>query len=301
MVSKNRYLIIGGDGLIGSALVNFLQNANEFVISTTREKLTADDDRIYLDLKDEVVEWKFLESMEAFDVVVFCSGITKAEKCEKDKLISRKVNVESVLKLAGILANNCKRIVFLSSNAVFDGSKKYPSHEDATSPITEYGKQKSEVEQQLLKLYPSHVTILRLTKVFGPQNPLFDDWSLALKKGDSIYPFSDMYIAPIPLSFVVSVVRLVIDRNIKGILHLSGDKDFSYTDIAFMATNLLGANKVQVKPITVEESNLHESVKRNSKTALNISRLKCELGITPPESLWTIQQTFVCSKILNGG
>ena len=36
---------------------------------------------------------------------------------------------------------------------------------------------------------------------------------------DPIQPFSDMYIAPIPLSFVVSVVRLVVDQNVKGLTY----------------------------------------------------------------------------------
>jgi dTDP-4-dehydrorhamnose reductase len=299
-MSKRRFLIIGSDGLIGFALLNYLKKANESVISTTRKKLIKDHTRIYLNLKDEVRERKFLKSVGEVDTVVFCSGITQADKCEKDKFASRMVNVESVCKLAGILANNCRHIVFLSSNAVFDGSKEYPSHEDTVSPVNEYGRQKSEVEQELLKLYPSRVTILRLTKVLGARNPLFDDWSHMLKKGASIYPFSDMYIAPIPVSFVVSVIRLLVDRSVSGILHLSGDQDFSYADIAFMAASWLGAKKVQVKPILASESHLHRSLLRQSKTALDISRLQCELGIIPPKSLWTLQQAFVCPSILNG-
>ena len=108
-----------------------------------------------------------------------------------------------------------------------------------------------------------------------------------------------MYIAPIPLSFVISVIRLVVDRSVKGILHLSGDKDFSYADIAFMAANWLGAKTKQVKPIHAEDSNLHESVIRTFKTALDISRLKVELGIVPPKSVSTIQQAFLFPQMLN--
>ena len=289
MATKIKFLVIGGDGLIGSSVVQFLKNASESVISTTRKKIINCSDRKYLDLKDDLSSWNLNHSV---DVAVFCSGMTKVDHCENDKSTSRIVNVANVCRLAGMLADRGARIIFLSSNAVFDGSKEYPSHEDAVSPITEYGRQKVEVEKQLIEEYPSRVTILRLTKVLGARNPLFDDWSRALKRGDSIQPFSDMYIAPISVSFVIAVIRLVVDRNVKGILHLSGNKDFSYADIAFMAANWLGANKDQVKPIHAGESNLHASVIRTSKTALDISRLKCELGITPTESLWTIQKAF---------
>lgn len=297
MKSKIKFLIIGADSFIGSALVYFFKNAGESVISTTRNKSTICLDRIYLDLKDEVSDLKFHDSV---DTVVFCAGITRVDHCERDKLTSRKVNVESVCKLADILVGKGAHIIFLSSNAVFDGLKEYPSHEDNVSPITEYGRQKAEVEKQLIKEYPSRVTILRLTKVLGARNPLFDDWLLSLKRGDVIHPFSDMYIAPIPLSFVVSVVRVVVDRDVKGILHLSGDKDFSYADIAFMAAALLGVKKEQVNPIHAGETGLVKGTIRTTMTALNTDRLKNELGITPPESIWTIKQAFLNPEVLKG-
>jgi dTDP-4-dehydrorhamnose reductase len=297
MKSRFKFLVIGGDGLIGAALVQFLKKAKESFIYTSRRKTYIPPDYLHLNLSEKQFDWN---EIDRADVAIFCAGMTKVDVCEKKKISSRLVNVENVHKLARILADQGARIVYLSSNAVFDGSKEYPSHEDAVSPITEYGRQKVEVEKQLIEEYPSLVTILRLTKVLGSLNPLFDDWSLALKRGDPIQPFSDMYIAPIPLSFVVSVVRLVVDQNVKGILHLSGDKDFSYADIALMASNWLGSKKDQVRPISVGESNLHESVIRSSKTALDICRLKCELGIMAPPSLWTLKNAFLNPKCLNG-
>ena len=300
MFSRNRYLIIGGDGLIGSALANFLKNAGEAVLSTTRHKPT-NDDSIYLDLADEVGKWEILKYIGSFDAVIFCSGITEFDECENNKLITRIVNVENVINLASILERNCKHFVYLSSNAVFDGSNEYPSHNDIPSPINEYGRQKAEVENLLLKLYPSSITILRLTKVLGSRNPLFENWSHALKNGDKIQHFSDMYIAPIPLFFVLSVIRNIIHRNLLGILHLSGDQDVSYADIAFKAVRWLGANKKQIIPILVRGSNLFESVNRvSTRTALDISRLKCELGLMPPSSIWTIEHFFLNPEILDG-
>lgn len=293
---KNKFLVIGGDGLIGSALVKFLKKANESFIYTSRRRANVHGDCFYLDLTEEQFD---LHEVGSADVAVFCAGITKVDFCEKDKIISKMVNVEHMFKLARMLAEKGTHIIYLSSNAVFDGSKERPTHEDTVSPITEYGRQKAEAERLLLNKYPRSVTILRLTKVLGALNPLFDDWSLALKRGDSIWPFSDMYIAPIPLSFVISVIRLAVDRNITGVFHLSGDKDFSYSDIAFMAADWLGAKTEQVRPIPASISNLNKSTIRTSKTALDISRLKYELGISPPESWWSLQQAFLYPDILN--
>ena len=297
MKSRFKFLVIGGDGIIGSSLVKFLEKAQESFIYTSRRKTNMQSDCFYLDLTEEQFDWN---EIDCVDVAVFCAGIAKVDVCEKNKITSKLINVENMFKLASILADKGTHIIYLSSNAVFDGYKEYPSHESLVSPITELGRQKAEAESLLINNYPSQVTILRLTKVLGVRNPLFDDWSLALKRGESIHPFSDMYIAPIPVSFVISVIRLVVDRNMIGILHLSGDKDFSYAEIAFMGANWLGAKKEQVKPIHAMESNIRESVIRTGKTALDISRLKYELGITPPETLWTIQQAFLYPDMLNG-
>lgn len=296
MATKIRYLVIGGDGLIGSALVQFLKRAKESFIYTSRRKPSMRTDCLYLDLTKEQFN---LNEIDCVDVAIFCASITKVDVCEKYRITSKLVNVENMFKLARILADKGAHIIYLSSNAVFDGSKEYPSHEDPISPITEYGRQKAEAENLLINNYPFSVAILRLTKVLGLSNSLFDDWVLSLRKGNVIHPFYDMYIAPIPVSFVISVIRLVADRGIKGILHLSGDKDFSYADIAFMASNWLGAKKEQVKPIHARESNLNKSVIRTSKTALDISRLKCELGIAPPSSHWTIQKAFSYPQFLS--
>ena len=297
MKSKVKFLIIGGDSFIGSALAHYFEIAKESVISTTRNRSTICHDRIYLDLTDEMSDWEFHDSI---DTAVFCSGITKVDHCEIDKLTSKKVNVEGVCRLAGILVGKGARIIFLSSNAVFDGTKEYPSHEDNVSPVTEYGRQKAEVERELIREYPSRVTILRLTKVLGGRNPLFDDWSVLLRRGEVIYPFSDMYIAPIPVSFVVSVVRVLVDRNGNGIFHLSGDKDFSYADIAFMAAGMLGVRREQVHPILAREGNVLKEVIRTTKTALDTERVKRELGIRAPETIWTIKEAFLNPKVLDG-
>ena len=297
MKSTFKFLVIGGDGLIGSALVQFLKKAKESFIYTSRRKTNMRIGCLHLDLAEEQFDWN---EIDCVDVAVFCAGIKKVDVCEKNIITAKMVNVENMFKLARILADKGAHIIYLSSNAVYDGSKEYPSHEDTVSPITEYGRQKAEAESLLISNYPSSVTILRLTKVLGLTNYLFDDWMLSLKKGNVIYPFSDMFIAPIPVSFVISVIRLVADRRVTGILHLSGDKDYSYADIAFMASSWLGAKKEQVKPVLARDSNLHKSAIRTSKTALDISRVKCELGITPPESRWSIQQAFLCPDVLNG-
>ncbi len=80
--TKIKFLVVGGDGLIGSSLVNFLNKANESIVATTRKKLIDSSGRKYLDLKDDLSGWNLNHSV---DVAVFCSGMTNADHCESDK------------------------------------------------------------------------------------------------------------------------------------------------------------------------------------------------------------------------
>jgi dTDP-4-dehydrorhamnose reductase len=99
--------------------------------------------------------------------------------------------------------------------------------------VTEYGRQKARAEQAIAGFgRPS--LVLRLTKVLGGNTGLFEQWARTLREGKEINPFSDMYMAPVPLAAVLSVLRLAMDRRTEGILHLSGDRDVSYAEIAYL-------------------------------------------------------------------
>ncbi len=297
MMPKTKILVVGGDSQIGSTFVKYLKCAGESVTATTMRCDTLSEDRIYLNLTDDIERWILPNSV---NVVVICAGITSVEACAKDPSGSARVNVEAVSALSHLFIEKGAYIIYLSTNQVFDGAISYPSPGDQISPITEYGKQKAEAEKRLLDSYPKRVAILRLTKVIGSHNPLLEKWAEALKGGNIIRPFSDMFIAPIPVSLVISVMRLVIDRRLNGILHLSGDRDISYAEVARIGGWVLGSKEDQIQPILARESGIVTQLVVTSKTALNMDRLKLELGVMPPEASWTIEQVFKNPKVLDG-
>ena len=284
-------LIIGGDSLIGSALFSYLSRTAKKVISTTRRKKISDQSRIYLDLKESPDRWVLPEKS---DTAVICAGRTGVNACEKEPVKPSRVNVDATCTLAEHLIKKGTHVIFLSSNQVFDGSSLFPSPEDSISPITEYGKQKAETERRLLSRYPESVAVLRLTKVIGDKVPLFDQWIDTLKTGDKVSPFSDMYMAPIPLSSVVSAISLCLDRRLTGIHHFSANQDISYAEAAYEAAVIAGASAAQIQPASALNSGVVD-VPFPLKTALDMNSLKLEFGIKSPEALWTIKQYFTNS------
>ncbi|OQW89595.1 MAG: hypothetical protein BWK78_07715, partial [Thiotrichaceae bacterium IS1] len=222
-------------------------------------------------------------------VAVLCAGITKIYECKNNPAPSYRINVTGMGNLITKLLQQGVFVIYLSTNQVFDGSSPYPLLYDPVSPVNEYGKQKVEIEQQLQN-WGKNFAIVRLTKVLGGEFPLFVDWVNTLKKGEVIRPFSNMVMAPVPLSSVISVLRLIIDRRSEGIFHLSGSHDIPYPEVAKIGARMLGLNTGLIHPIVATEAGYEEYIPPH--TTLDTECLRESFGIEIPEVTWTIEKAF---------
>ena len=288
-------LIVGSDSLIGGALMAHLQRAGERVVGMTRRRETVDESRLYLDLSEDVEGWRCPWPVA---VAVVCAGVTKLDACRRDPAATARVNVQGVSALIKNLVARDAFVIYLSSNQVFDGSVPYCPPDDPVSPMTEYGRQKAEAERQISQ-WGGSIAIVRFTKVLRPTVLLFSTWTEALRNGGTIQPFSDMYMAPVPLSCAVSVLRLVTDLRLPGILQVSGESDISYAEAARLGARMLGVDPNLVQPVEAAQSGRYtEPVPAN--TTLNIDRLRSTLGIEPPDVQWTVETAFVKQQALGG-
>lgn len=294
MKSNSTILILGVDSFIGSALMAYLQSMGKSVIGTTRRRDFLDKNHSFFDLSEDIRKW---ECPNSIGVAVISAGITKVEVCRQNPQATFQVNVEGTSNLINNLVKRGVFVIYLSSNQVFDGSIANRLPDDRLSPITEYGRQKVEVERRVTKLGNS-TAVLRLTKVLGPEFPLFTNWTKALLKGEVIHPFLDKFMAPVSLSCVVSVLSMLIERCLPGILQLSGNRDIPYSEAAYIGARLLKVNEDLVQPIqSAQLSNYSQPIPIH--TTLDISRLKLELGIEPADVSEVVEMAFGSREKLN--
>ncbi len=147
-------------------------------------------------------------------------------------------------------------VVLLSSSAVYDGLTPLPDESLVPSPTTEYGRQKAEAERQLLQLDAGrgNVAIVRLTKVFASSTPVVRGFMQQLEKGEHFDAFSDLYICPVSLRYVVESLLEIERRRTGGIFHLSGSIELSYADFARELAGKMGVSLDLVGESTVQES-----------------------------------------------
>lgn len=277
-------LIVGSDSVIGNALMSYWKIIGRSVIGTTRRHNKVSESNLFLNLEEDISLW---ECPYRFDIAVICAGATKLDMCRNNPEGTRNLNVINTIYLVDKLVDKGAFVIYLSSSQVFNGSKPYRAPDEPISPITEYGWQKADVEHQLQRFGKS-VGIVRLTKVIGPPQSLFSQWIKSLKSGEEIQPFSDAHLSPVPLSCVTSILHLVGDLRLYGVLQVSGAYDISYAEAAYIMTEIMGLSQNLVKPIKASSTgNIMPCF-----TSLNTDRLKETLGIEPPDVRWAVRHAF---------
>ena len=284
MTPSKADLIVGADGMLGRRLALRLADRGERVLRTMREP---EPGAIGLDLSADVAAWTLPREVE---VAYLCAAVASLERCRRDPAGTWSVNVTGTVNLARAVIRHGAMVVFPSTNLVFDGSVALQRVETPVAPATEYGRQKAEAERQLMAL-SDRVCIIRFSKVLGPGTPLFTQWADDLRQGRTIRPLADMVLAPVPLDFAVDVLFRAGREGLRGILQVSGPQDVSYESVARHIARRIGASETLIEPITSAGSGLNlEHVPLH--TTLDVSRLRDDLAMTPPDVWTTIDGAF---------
>lgn len=153
--------ITGANGYLASLIRTFNRGKFEFVPVSRR-------DVDYL--RPKTVE-SFVRDLD-FDLMLHMAANATTADCENDPKGTHLVNCDSALAVARACADTHRRMVFISTEQVFNGrSEPGPFSEDAeTSCVTAYGQQKLEVDTWLRENMDDYVT-LRLSWMFGMAMP----------------------------------------------------------------------------------------------------------------------------------
>lgn len=249
---SKKILIIGANSQIGSFLFEYLQSSYVEVYGTTRRKdlISQTNKYIYLDLLSNVN----LKKIRNIDIAIFCAGITGVKFCEKNKYLSNLVNVTYTTQLINNLLNLNIRVLFLSSNKVFNGSKAFYKYNDMLSPNTTYGLQKAMVENSITD---SNFYTLRLTKVLTKENSMIQEWQKCVNAEKKIRLSNNSFISPISLKDVGDAVNLIIQTEMQdnvelgNIFQLGGREELSM----FHFAQEYFTNNSQAQKLLVEKVN----------------------------------------------
>jgi len=161
-------LVLGSSGLLGTALMREW-TGDEVAGLNSRDVDIRDGDRVSNIVESARPEW-----------IVLAAAYTNVDDCESHPDLAFAVNRDGAVNVAQAAKSAGARLLFLSSDYVFDGKKTSPYEtDDARNPQSIYGQSKAEAEVRLLEVLPQ-CCIVRTSWLFGAGGKCFPDTILKL-------------------------------------------------------------------------------------------------------------------------
>jgi dTDP-4-dehydrorhamnose reductase len=244
---RRRALVIGGDGRIARVLIPALVRDGYQVVATTRRG-AAPGAPAHFALELAEVARSGAVQLPDCEVAFLCAAIPSYAACRDNEAAARALNADAPAAIARALRERGAQLVFLSTNAVFDGETPFRRAADPPDGATAYGRSKAAGEAIVRAIDPS-AAVLRLTRVFCAGEPLLAGWAQALRTGVEISAFADMVAAPVFIDHVVTALLAIARQRSAGTLQLSAKCEVTYFEIARHIASRVGARAELVRPV----------------------------------------------------
>jgi len=187
------------------------------------------------------------------DWIVLSAAFTDVDGCESNRDLAFSVNCEGAIHVAEAAREAGSRLLFLSTDYVFDGSKRSPYEtSDARNPASVYGESKACAEQRLFEILPE-VCIARTSWLFGHGGKCFPATILKLASTrPEISVVNDQRGSPTFTSDLASALVQLCRASARGIVHVTNSGDCTWYDFAAEIIRASGIPAV-VKPVTTAE------------------------------------------------
>ena len=271
-----KILVTGAGGLLGSKIVEL---AKDCTVYKTHANHPFYQDSMRMDITNEnEVRQVFSQVMP--NVVIHTAAETNVDKCENMKENAWKVNADGTRILAEACNNTNARMVYISTDYVFDGEKGLYTEEDEPNPVNYYGLTKLMGERNVEKLCESFA-ILRTSVLYGthPKKPNFVKWVIAsLAQGNPLTVVEDHYNSPTLADNLAEVIIEAVKNRIRGVYHASGSERISRYDLALKAAETFNFDVTLVRPIRMSELKTWIA-KRPKDSSLCADEIQREIGV----------------------
>ncbi len=274
-----RILITGGTGFLGGHLLRKARpDWDVYAIHRGRAVDAPGINWIKADLTDSG------ETARAFAFVgprslIHAAALSDIDRCQARPDEARLVNTEASAGLAGLCRKTGCRMVFVSTDMVFDGTRGLYRETDATGPVNGYGETKVAAEQAVAAECPTAVCA-RTALIYGI--PAFGGRSFShaminrLSAGETVTLFTDQFRTPILAQNLADALLELAESDFAGILHLGGGERISRYDFGLLAASARGLPPYLIRPGRMNEP--PPAAPRPADVSLDSSKASVVLG-----------------------
>jgi len=242
---ENMAIVTGSAGMLGSALME-LAPASVRAVGVD----IADGD-----LSTDVGITSALGPYKP-DVVIHCAGYTDVDGATNEPELAQRHNAVATEKVAGFCAKCGARLIYISTDYIFDGTKGEPyTEEDTPNPINAYGRSKLAGERAAQQIAADCV-IARTSWLFGPGGRNFIEVIVDhAREGGEVWGVVDEIGSPTYSRDLASALWQLAERPVSGIVHLTNSGYCSRAELARVALDAAGLADVPISEISSEEWN----------------------------------------------
>lgn len=271
MTKPLRVVVVGSGGRLGAAVTRFLRR-------TPEQFRVVAYDRKAMDLLRPAVVEDHLCAIE-FDALINCAAMTSIEQCEAQQDAATQINTTAVRQMAELCKSRGSRMIQISTDYVYDGTKDAPRKEDdPTNPISHYARTKLAADEAVLDVSGEFLTA-RTSWVFGPDRPAFIDQILSqAAKSSEVEAVADKFSTPTySMDAADWLAQLLARPEVCGVLNLCNGGAASwnaYAQFALDQVRKLGwPTKATIVRKTTLEGMKHFAAPRPRFTAMDCSKL----------------------------
>ena len=285
IVPYKKIFLTGGTGLLGSTLVRTVPEEFDLVASYVKNAVIMDRGRASfteIDITNKAMVLNIFDEVKP-EVLIHTAAIANVDYCETHKDEAWSVNVGGTANLLEACDKHGTKMVFTSTNAVFDGENAPYSEEDEPNPINYYGKTKLEAETLVRKRREDHA-VARLMTMYGWNNPSERQNPVTLllsklTKGDEMRMVDDIYNNHLLADNCADALWAIVKLDKDGIYHIAGKDCISTYKLALEVADVFELDKNLIKP--VESDFFKFPAPRPKNTCYVTDKMDNELRVRP--------------------
>ena len=254
-----RIFITGGSGLLGEFL-NLKLSQNHKILSAynNNEGICKNFNSIKLDIGNQDALGQVFTDFRP-DVVIHTAAYSRPEICDK---LSRnevyRINVEATIQIAKLCSANNAKLIFTSTDLVYDGRQGQMLGENARlNPVSLYAESKLMAERGIMEIFSNYV-ILRTSLLYGiSKNESVNNFQMMynnFKNGKPARLFYDQFRTPLSLINASEIIFEITEKNITNeIINFAGNERVSRVELGKKLCDVAGFDKSLIEEISMDD------------------------------------------------
>lgn len=284
-------LVIGGSGLLGARVATAARDEFRTFATYLEHRFDLQGvEELSLDVTDYQQVHAIVRALQPKAVLV-CGGMADVDLCEADPERAFAVNADGTRNVAKSLGSVGK-LVYVSSNYIFDGAAKGPYKEDdAANPLSAYGKSVLAAEAAVREFCPDFV-IARMASLWGidlvARRPNFVSWVLGeLLDGREVRLFDDQTTTPAYANQAAEVLLELVKSDLKGVFNVVSQGCMSRFEMGLKVAEFFDRDAGLIKPAKLKDAGL--KARRPLNGCLDCTKVEEALG----RPMFTFEESLV--------